>query len=174
MKETDVTERCSKYFPTIYFLAFLLLAFFSSSQTINCKSCQLQGMTETWAQHNLKKHNEKRDVLTERHTHNKKEAFVNHIAGTDSLVPTTPHVGKSHEVFSPVNILSNSSRQPALVQHFSTRIFQKKLPKQHVNVQYHFTFGVTDRLSDWMQFSTLRLNQLQFLAFQSVPNQARG
>lgn len=37
--------------------------------------------------------------------------------------------------------------------------FSKNLPKQHVHVQYHFTFGVTDRLSDLMQFSKLRVNQ---------------
>ena len=36
--------------------------------------------------------------------------------------------------------------------------FSKKLPEQHMHVQYHFTFGVTDRLSDLMQFSKLRVN----------------
>jgi len=37
--------------------------------------------------------------------------------------------------------------------------FSKKFPEQHVHVQYHFTSEVTDRLSDEMQFSKLRVNQ---------------
>lgn len=99
--------------------------------------------------------------FTERHTHYKKRELVltTHPAGTDSLVPTTPHVGKSHQVFSLLSIPSNNSRQSASVQHFSTCIFKKKIPKQHMHVQYHFTSGVTDRLSDLMQFSKLRVNQ---------------
>lgn len=50
---------------------------------------------ETWAQQNFKKKKKKKKghVLTEMHTQNKREAFFNHLAGTDSLVPATPHVG---------------------------------------------------------------------------------
>lgn len=64
-----MSQRCSKYFLTIYSLAFFSCAFFTSWQTINYKSCHLQA-TALRSGHNTTSE----DVLTERHIrYNKRE-----------------------------------------------------------------------------------------------------
>lgn len=120
-----MSQRCSKYFLTIYSLAFFSCAFFTSWQTINYKSCHLQATTLR-SGHNTTSE----DVLTERHIrYNKRELKKknkNKKTSQQAQVLQCPLLTLSHSsVFS--QTIADSLY---LYNNFSEAFFKKSFPSK--------------------------------------------